>query len=503
MTDLDSSLASHSDTSLSYSEDQTLARTINRKTAMAIVIGIVIGSGIFYKHGAIASTGASFTMIISCWILAGVISLLGALCVCELALMMPTAGGYFHYVSAAFGRPFGFMAGWNSFVLVHTCGCAALSVACVSKLSEIFGKEPSEMTKAMMACVVLAVVVWINCRSVKASGGLQLVATVIKAGFLVLLALSPLLFFSAEATGFETANYASTLSNADADGGITKSTFSILAAVLVSVLWSYQGWSEIAPAAEEIKDPQKNITPSIVGGVVIITVIYVLVTIAFHGTLNMDELKNYGEAVPNTVAERSLSGFSEGVSSFGNTLVSVIIVLSTFSALNSVILTSPRVAFAMARDGLFFKSIGKIHPITKVPANAICLLGGLSVVFILLSTLKLSSSDGTETSVFNILTNFSVFSAAMFFVLSVSSVVMLRISQPDRERPYRVPYFKLIPPVFILFNIWFVVMVFIDDPINACVGIGLMILSFPVYAWLKSRNAQGTNLNESGAESPH
>ena len=96
MTDLDSSLASHSDTSLSYSEDQTLARTINRKTAMAIVIGIVIGSGIFYKHGAIASTGASFTMIISCWILAGVISLLGALCVCELALMMPTAGGYLH-----------------------------------------------------------------------------------------------------------------------------------------------------------------------------------------------------------------------------------------------------------------------------------------------------------------------------------------------------------------------------------------------------------------------
>ena len=161
MTDLDRSLASHGDTPLSYSDNQTLKRTIDRKTAMAIVVGIVIGSGIFYKHGAIASTGASFTMIISCWITAGIISLLGALCVCELALMMPTAGGYFHYVSAAFGRPFGFMAGWNSFVLVQTCGCAALSVACVSKLSEVFGKEPSEITKAMMACVVLTIVVWI------------------------------------------------------------------------------------------------------------------------------------------------------------------------------------------------------------------------------------------------------------------------------------------------------------------------------------------------------
>ena len=503
MTDLDRSLASHGDTPLSYSDNQTLKRTIDRKTAMAIVVGIVIGSGIFYKHGAIAATGASFTMIISCWIIAGIISLLGALCVCELALMMPTAGGYFHYVSAAFGRPFGFMAGWNSFVLVQTCGCAALSVACVSKLSEVFGKEPSEITKAMMACVVLAIVVWINCRSVKASGGLQLVTTVIKAGFLVLLALSPLLFFSAEDSGFETANYASTLSTTNTDGEITKSTFSILAAVLVSVLWSYQGWSEIAPATEEIKDPQRNITPSIVGGVAIITLIYVLVSIAFHGTLSMDELEHYGEAVPNTVAERALSGFGAGVSSSGNTLVSIIIVLSTFSALNSVILTSPRVAFAMARDGLFFKSIGKIHPVTKIPAHAICLLGGLSVVFILLSTLKLSSSDGSETSVFDILTNFSVFSAAMFFVLSVSSVVMLRLSQPDRERPYRVPLFFIIPPLFILFNLWFVVMVFIDDPINACVGIGLMFLSLPVYWWLKSRNAQDSNPNEIAAEPPH
>ena len=352
----------------------------------------------------------------------------------------------------------------------------------------------------MLACVVLEIVVGINCSSVKASGGLQLVTTVIKAGFLVLLALSPLLFFSAEDSGFETANYASTLSTADTDGEITKSTFSILAAVLVSVLWSYQGWSEIAPATEEIKDPQRNITPSIVGGVAIITLIYVLVSIAFHGTLSMDELEHYGEAVPNTVAERALSGFGTGVSSSGNTLVSIIIDLSTFSALNSVILTSPRVAFAMARDGLFFKSIGKIHPVTKIPAHAICLLGGLSVVFILLSTLTLS---GSETSVFDILTNFSVFSAAMFFVLSVSSVVMLRFSQPNRERPYRVPLFFIIPPLFILFNLWFVVMVFIDDPINACVGIGLMFLSLPVYWWLSSINAHDSNPDEIVAEPPH
>ncbi len=104
---------------------------------------------------------------------------------------------------------------------------------------------------------------------------------------------------------------------------------------------------------------------------------------------------------------------------------------------------------------------------------------------------------------FDILTNFSVFSAAMFFVLSVSSVVMLRLSQPDRERPYRVPLFFIIPPLFILFNLWFVVMVFIDDPINACVGIGLMFLSLPVYWWLKSRNVQDSNPDEIVAEPPH
>lgn len=489
MTDLENVPSQLDDTSVSYREDQTLNRTISRPMATAIVVGIVIGSGIFYKHGTIAATGASFGMVISCWIIAGIVSLLGALCVCELALMMPTAGGYYHYVSAAFGKPLGFMAGWNSFVLIQACGCAALSVACVSKLAEVLGKNPSEITKALMACIVLAVLVGINCKSVKASGGLQIVTTLIKAGFLVLLALAPLLLFSANDTGFDVANYGSTLSDLDSENSNKKSTFEILAMVLVAVLWAYQGWSEVAVAAEEIKDPRRNITPSIVGGVIIITLIYVLVSIAFHGTLTMDEMKAAGEAVPNTVAERSLSGFGGNVASFGNTLVSVIIVISTFSALNSVILTSPRVAFAMARDGFFFKSIGKLHPSTKVPVNSICLLGGISVVFILLSTLKLKTSDGTDTSVFDILTNFSVFSAAMFYLLSIGSVMILRYTRKDAERPYRVPLFFLIPPVFILFNLWFVIMVFKDDPVNASVGIGLMVLSLPIYSWLKAKNA--------------
>ncbi|HUE17126.1 MAG TPA: amino acid permease [Planctomycetaceae bacterium] len=344
----------------------TLLRALGPGMAMAVVVGNVIGSGIYVKPGGIARDAGDFRVILAAWVIGGLICLLGSLCIAELGAMLPQAGGLYVYLREAYGRPVAFLYGWTDFLFSRPASIGALTVIFVGTLFELGGWTPGPWGQLAFETVIIAAMAWINVLGVIWGGRVQGITTIAKAGFLAGVAALPFAMAFFGHAPLEPANLASVVTPKQS---LLSTQF---AAALLGVLWAYNGWEALGSVAEEIRDPQKNIPRALFGGLGILIVLYVSANIAYHVALPMEKIVLSGEHAAERMFETLLGPG-------GRTLMAVGLLLSTFSGINSNTLLGPRVSFAMGRDGVFFRSLGWVHASYRTPAFAIVVQAVMSI----------------------------------------------------------------------------------------------------------------------------
>lgn len=464
--------------------------------AIAMVVGNVIGSGIFLKPGNIAASSGNFGLIMSVWIAGGVLCVLGAMCFAELATMFPRAGGIYVYLRQAYGDLVAFLFGWTEFVLLRPASIGALSVAFVGSFTIVIGWEASDVVRWLLCCVLIAFMTWINVLGVIWGGRMQLATTLIKMGFLALVALAPLLCVPFTGWSIASSHFATV---PPVDGSVPLGTQ--IAVVLLAVMWAYDGWHGITPLAEEVRDPQRNIPLALFGGIGILVALYLAANLAYHSVLPMSEMQQAGDHAAERMLER-LAGRG------GLAAMSAVIMCSTFGAINSNILMAPRIPFAMGRDGLSFATLGQVHANYRTPVAAIFTTSMMAIGLIGLVTFgkmfalhfpESNTSPGfvgkvwaslRSDSTFSLLTNCFTFVASGFYCLAVVAVIVLRRKLPDVNRPYRTWCYPVVPVTFIVCYIWFLFQIYSSNPAESHAGILFIFLGLPAYVLVRRWNAR-------------
>ncbi|MEX0936242.1 MAG: amino acid permease [Pirellulales bacterium] len=482
----------------------TLRRALGPQMAIAVVVGNVIGSGIFLKPGNIASESGHFGLIISVWVFGGLLCILGALSFAELATALPQAGGIYVYLREAYGRPVAFLFGWTEFLFSRPASIGALAVAFVTSLGLAAGWRDGPMIQSLAAqtglahevlhdllevslsLVLIAGIAWVNVLGVLWGGRVQLATTLVKAGFLLLVALAPLLAMPWIGQTIDVENYFTT-------APARQMTFAAqVGAVLLAVMWAYNGWHGITPLAEEVREPQRTIPFALFGGVGVLIVLYVAANFAYHGVLSMSQMQAAGDHA----AERMLGRLAGPA---GLAAMAAVIMCSTFGAINTNLLQAPRILFAMGRDRIFFPILGSVHVNYRTPAVAICVNALMSATLILAVALakhlvRGASADAfgsilagrivvslQNDSIFELLTNFVIFSASIFYLLAVLAVMVLRSTRPDLPRPYRTWGYPIVPLAFCTVYVWFLTQIYLSKPLESRVGLLLIAAGVPVY----------------------
>ena len=490
-----------------------LLRALGPATAIALVVGGVIGSGVFAKPGTIAAQGLGFGWIISAWVLGGVLCLLGALCFAELGAMLPRAGGPYVYLREAYGRLPAFLYGWGEVFFNRPAGVGALGTFFVVALLKALGWEPGGWTQVALIVGLIIILGWVNILGVIWGGHVQNVTTWIKTGGVAAVAAAPFVLHAINGATVNAANYGTELTPAatspaeepaaqpqakQAKSPDDRSWLMQYGAILLAVMWAYHGWSGFTPVAEEIREPQRNIPLALVAGMGIVMLLYVSANVAYHGVLSMDELAAAGDKGAHAVAERLLAGW-------GPVIITAIIMCSTLGAMNSNLLLSPRVAFAMGRDGTFFRALGQVHVIYRTPAVAIVVQSLMAIALVVASGWVTTWAAGAvigpddhyvvqelvqrlkEKSIFDLLTNFVVFSGGIFEGLCVLGVLILRRKRPDLARPYLTWGYPIVPIAYLVCFGAFLAVVFVGESFEAVAGLVLVGAGLPVYFLVAGR----------------
>lgn len=422
-----------------------LPRKLGVTDATAIVVGTIIGSGIFIVPGAIARTLPSEAMILAVWIAAGLLSLFGALAYAELGAMLPYSGGQYVYLREAYGPLWAFLFGWVLLLVVRSGSTATLAVGFSIYVARFVPLTP--LLGSLSAAGVILLLTVVNWRSVTEGAGVQKVTTLLKVAGLALLIAGALM-----------APGPSALEWGNAVGPeFTASRFGL---AMIACLWSYNGWFQVGFVAGEIKNPQRSLPLSLAGGLGVVIFLYILANLAYMKVLPLHEIAAT-ERVAALTAERALG-------SFGATVFSLTILTSILGAINAGILTAPRVYFAQARDGLFFRKFGEVHPRFETPALAILLQGGWAAILAL---------SGSYTALFS----FAMFAAWIFYGMAVFGVIILRRKHPDWSRPYRMWGYPLTPLVFTAVAFWLVANSLFSSPVPSLLGLSLIGAGVPAY----------------------
>jgi len=432
-----------------------LKRALTGFDLTMIAIGSTIGSGIFLTPSSIASVLPEPTWILCVWVIGGLTAIAGALTFAELGSMMPQTGGVYVYLKHAYGGLVGFLFGWAYFLVVSTGCIAALSIAFATYFGYFIQLSPTGIIVAAMAGLTLVTV--LNVLGVRVGGIFSDVFTVLKLAGLVGLITIGIGWGSSTRSHFA-------LPVLEPEGGFG----SALALAMVGVLWSYGGWQHATFAAGEAKDPKRAVPVAIIFGAGAVAVIYVLTNIAYMFLLTPSEI-----AASSRVAADAVSRILGPV---GGSMIAAAIFISTFGTTGIYTLTAPRIYYAMAHDGLFFRSVAAVHLRFHAPAVAIVCQSGWALVLILFW--------GT----FENLISYVVFTDWVFFALTAASVFVFRRRNPHIDRSYTIPGYPWTPLFFIAVSLWFVVNTLIAKPEQAWAGLGFLALGVPVYFYWRSRN---------------
>jgi APA family basic amino acid/polyamine antiporter len=443
-----------------HAREAELARRLGLWSSIGIVIGVTIGSGIFRTPATIATRVPDPGLMLFVWVLGGAISLCGALSVAELAASLPHTGGWYVYLREACGRLAAFLLGWAELVLIRASALGAISTVFGEYLLRSLGYDPAAYgrTTDYVAAAAVIVAATVNIPGVRLGAAVAGVSTAAKFGALALLVMVS--FALGGGAGGSASHF--TASGGAVDAGL-------FGLALISVLWAYDGFADLSFAGGEVVNPQRTLPRAIIGGTLAIVAIYLSANLAY---LYVNPIERIGQSP--LIAADTMGAIFGGV---GTALISIVVTISTFGALIAITLTSPRVFFAMAADGLFFRPLARVHPRYGTPYVAIGLAAGLGVLFVL-------------TRTFDQLADTFVLSIWPFYGLAVAGLYRLRRIRPDLPRPYRVPGYPLVPAIFVAAVIYLVGNALIADPLWTGFTLAIVLAGIPVYYSAFTRSAR-------------
>ncbi len=424
--------------------DLTLFDTIN------LVIGTIIGSGIFLVPAEIARAVHTPGWMLAVWVIGGVLTMLGALSLAELGAAMPDAGGIYTFITRAFGRLPGFLCGWMLFTVATSGSIATLGAAFPIYLGAFVPLNP--VTTKVAGVLAIALLTWINIVGVKNGARVGNVLTALKVGGLVVMVLVIFLLPG------PAADPAATAPPPLPTGPVPLAAVGV---ALVAVLWAYEGWHDVSFAAGEIHEPQKNFPRGIIGGVSIVVGLYLLANLAYLRVLTPAEI-----AASDRVA---LTAMTRVTGEWGGKIMTAAILCSILGAMNALILAGPRAYYQMAKDGLFIERVSRVHPKWRTPVEALLFQGLWSAFLVLI------------IGGFSQLFTYVIFGGWIFYALAVLSVIAIRRKEPGLPRPFRVPGYPFVPILFGLTAFAIVVNTLVETPRESIFGLAFIGLGIPVY----------------------
>lgn len=446
-----------------------LPRVLGGREAITLVVGSIIGSGIFLVPRTVADEVGDPGLVLAVWVAVGILTLLGALCYAEVAAMTPRAGGMYVYLTETYGRTWGFLRGWTELVLLRTGSAAIQAVAFTMSLHQILPLPGWAQRVVPVAIIALLAVV--NVRGARQGGSVQNWTTLARIVALVAMAVLP--FATGHASG---ANW---VPRAPEPGGAEP--FSGLGAAVLACIWAYTGWVHIGPMAGELKDPQRTVPMGLIFGVLIVIALFLSVNVAFLSVLPVAELAK---------AEHPAAAFMQIVAgNWGRSAISLIVMCSTFGGVNAGLLTASRTYFAMAQDGVLFAPLARIHPAYRTPSNAILLHAAWAIALLLGCSLfqQLFFQSTELRTLFSTLVSVVVFGGAIFEGSAIAAVIVLRRRCPERPRPYRTPGYPWVPGLVVVAYLGLLASTVLQKPVHSAIGLVLIACGLPMLGWQTRR----------------
>ena len=438
-------------------DNKTIQKSVGFLQGLAIVVGMIIGSGIFLKPSIVLNAAGNTTMALVAWVAGGLVTLCSALSIAEIASNIPRAGGLYTYLEELYGEKWGFLLGWVQSIISYPASVAAQAIAFATYASFFLPTSFGENVWAMrgLALGVMGFVLLMNVLSTRCGGIIQVVATIGK--LVPVVAILGFGVFQGVAPG---ANGMSTV--------LIGGTSANIGAAILGTLWAYDGWIGVTNMAGEMKNPKKNLPKVISVGIIFVIIVYALFNIVLFNALPADQL-----AVSETPgADAAVALFGAGGAAF----LTAGIMISVFGSLNGYLMTAARVPQAMAERKQIPLSgwLGKIHPKFGTPANALIMQVVLAVVYVMSGS-------------FNYLTDLLIFVLWIFFTLGVIGVFVLRKRGLSNRENYRVPLYPVTPIIGIAGSAYILISTMLTDPMRSLIGLGVTLLGVPVYFLLKKK----------------
>lgn len=447
-----------------------LKRDLGAWSATSIVVGTIIGSGIFLVPASMVQHVGTPEMVLLIWVFGGLLSLAGALSYAELAAALPEAGGEYVFLREAYGPLWGFLYGWTMTWVGKSGSIATLATGFVYYLANFMPAldrvvysidlpigphgGPLEISRGQFVATSLILLLgFVNYWGVKLGGRVQVAFTVSKVGLIVALIAAGLVAGGGSAENLRT--------SVAAAGGLAG-----FFAALVGALWAYDGWNNVSMVSAEIKQPQRNLPRALVGGTLIVIALYLLTNLAYFYVLPAAEVAR-SDRVAATMMQKV-------VGDFGSAAVSIAAMISMFGALNGTILAGARVPYAAARDRLFFRSLAFIHPRHRTPSMAILAISAWAALLVF-------------SGRFEQLFTYVIFAEWLLYGLTAAGVVVLRHRRPDLVRPYRTPGYPAVPVLFVLVAACLLVATLLGSPRESLMGLGVIFAGLPCYFYWRRR----------------
>ncbi|QNF31581.1 amino acid permease [Adhaeribacter swui] len=462
------------------STTKQLQRSLGLRLVIVVVIGNIIGSGVYKKVAPMANELHSSGWILICWVLGGIITLFGALSNAEVAGLLADTGGEYSYYKKIYNRFFAFIFGWSLFTVIQTASISSLAYVFAQSLSSIVNLPPllpdlaqvniaevfypfADLNVKVTAIILILLLTWLNTKGIKTGAN-------VSTGILVLV-FTGILTIVLFGISSNAANLVQPFQLSTTTGQAV--TVSSVFTAMLSAFWAYQGWAAIGYVGGEVKDANRTIPRGIAIGVLLIITIYLLVNATYLSVLSIPELTQIHQAGNQIAAVEAVRSFW---GSKGAVFISVLILVTTLGCTNATILASCRTYFAMAREGLFFKNVANLNK-ENTPANS------LWYQCVWACMLVLSGS-------FDQLTDMIIFAVFIYYGATTLGVFILRRKMPDAHRPYRVWGYPIVPAVMILFCAVLVLNTFFIRPREAAIGLILMLTGVPLYWYFTRRQTQ-------------
>jgi APA family basic amino acid/polyamine antiporter len=461
-----------------------LVRSLTLGAATILVVSSVIGSGVYKKIAPMSAELQSPTLVLFCWILSGVISLCGALSNAEIASMLADSGGEYVYFKRIYGRFIAFIYGWSTFTAIKTAAVASIAYVFSQSLNslvtlpnlpdsiaqlDLFGLfKPFDNfgVKGMTILLILSLTL-LNTKGVRGASVLSNSITTLVIIGLALIVISGLLFGQGGSFTNVQTPAITYISKSWTDIDLIKAVFG----AMLAGFWAYEGWNTVGFIGGEIQNPNRNLPLALFGGMMIVIATYVLVNFTYLYVMPIDKIIAIHQSQNEIAAVAVIRSFAGDI---GAAVLSFLILVTTLGCTNSTILMPPRIYYAMAKDGLFFKSAENIHPQYNTPNNALWIQGFWACILVLSGS-------------FDQLTDMLIFAAFFFYGATALGVFVLRIKEPNAPRPYKVWGYPIVPALFVIFCFALIFVTLFTKPREAGIGLALMLTGLPFYFYWEKR----------------